>query len=261
MLSAGCDLGAPLPDASTSPVRITEVQPAPVDGGVTVLPIGAPFRIVVDRLLAPSTVTRGALRITSGPFSVYGGVRYDPVRREVRFVPNAPDLRPGLRYVFRVGEALRAWDGAPLLATVDVPFVPQGRAEATAATVPSLRARIAPMFAARCASARCHGGEAPAMGLDLRDADAIIATAVGRIARETDNGRGTPDYTDPRWGALLRIDPGDAPGLGRPEYSYLVYKLLGDGPIRGGRMPPDAPLPIDDIAAVADWIAAGAPRE
>lgn len=98
------------------------------------------------------------------------------------------------------------------------------------------------------------------MGLDLHDADAILATAVGRVSRETANGRGTPDYTDPRWGAMLIVDPGDAPGQGRPEYSYLLYKLLGDGPTRGAAMPPGAPLSRDEIEAVSDWIAAGAPR-
>ena len=49
-------------------------------------------------------------------------------------------------------------------------------------------------------------------------------------------------------------------GLGRPEYSYLVYKLLGDGPIAGARMPPEGePLTDEEIDRVARWIGAGAP--
>ena len=53
---------------------------------------------------------------------------------------------------------------------------------------------------------------------------------------------------------------GLADGQGRPEYSYLVYKLLGDGPVVGARMPPDGPsLSAEEIARVSDWIAAGAP--
>lgn len=203
---------------------------------------------------------RASVRVTSGPFSVYGGVRYDPVRREVRFTPNAPDLRLGLRYVFRVDTTLRAWDGAPLSAPVEVPFVPEGRAAAETPTTPSLRDEVAPLFASRCARRECHGGASPAMGLDLSDADAIYRTTVGVLATQTARGGLAPDYTDPRWGALYRVDPGDAPGLGRPAYSYLVYKLLGDGPTRGARMPPDAPLAQRELEMVADWIAAGAPR-
>jgi hypothetical protein len=215
----------------------------------------------VDRLLAPSTVQRANVRITSGPYSVYGGVRFDPARREVRFVPNASDLRLGLRYVFRVSEGLRAWDGAPLATPVEVPFVPEGRYTPPATDTPSLRRTVAPLLAARCATSGCHGGDAPAMGLDLRDAEALFRTAVGRVARETANGRTLPDYTDPRWGALLIIDPGDAPMQGRPEYSYLIYKLLGDGPTRGAAMPPGARLSPEEILAISDWIAAGAPRD
>lgn len=224
-------------------------------------PQGAPLRFHVDRLLAPSTVQRANVRITSGPYSVYGGVRFDPARHEVRFVPNAADLRLGLRYVFRVSPGLRAWDGAPLADPVEVPFVPVRGEVPPAPAPPSLRQVVAPLLASRCAGERCHGGAAPAMGLDLRDADAVLRTAVGRVARETANGRTAPDYTDPRWGALLIVDPGDAPRQGRPEYSYLIYKLLGDGPARGARMPPDAPLTAEEVITISDWIAAGAPRD
>ncbi|MFO0630601.1 MAG: hypothetical protein U0325_33925 [Polyangiales bacterium] len=201
------------------------------------------------------------MRITSGPYAVYGGVRFDPARREVRFVPNAPDLRVGLRYVFRVTTGLRAWDGAALATPLEVPFVPEGRYEPPRTAPPSLRLAVAPLLAARCASSDCHGGDAPAMGLDLRDAESVMRTAVGRVARETANGRSAPDYTDPRWGAMLVVDPGDAPGQGRPEYSYLIYKLLGDGPFRGAAMPPGAPLSRDEVITISDWIAAGALRD
>jgi hypothetical protein len=70
----------------------------------------------------------------------------------------------------------------------------------------------------------------------------------------------TTTATDPAWGTLQRVDPGFAAGQGRPEYSYLVYKLLGDGAVVGARMPPEGPpLATEEIARVADWIAAGAP--
>lgn len=225
-------------------------------------PIGPPLSFTVDRLLAPRLVGRGTVSITSGPFSVYGGVRYDPVRREVRFTPNAGELRAGLRYVFRVSASLAAWDGATLAAPIAVPFVPEGRENPPARPTPSLRRDIAPVLAARCGADGCHGGATPAMGLDLASVEGIVGTAVGVTAAQTANGRARPDYTDPRWGALLRIDPGDAPSQGRPEYSYLLYKALGDGPIRGARMPPEGPpLARDELERLSDWIAAGAPRD
>lgn len=200
--------------------------------------------------------------VTSGPFNVFGGVRYDPARREVRFTPNAPDLRAGLQYVFRVRTGVTSWDGVALAEALEVPFVPDGRATVSPTPVPTLRGDVAPLLAARCGRASCHGGDAPVMGLDLSSAEAIARTAVGVVARETANGRNAPDYTDPRWGAMLRVDPGDAPAQGRPEYSYLLYKVLGDGPITGARMPPDgAPLDARDAAMLSDWIAAGAPRD
>ena len=70
---------------------------------------------------------------------------------------------------------------------------------------------------------------------------------------------GGDGYSDPAWGALQRVDRGNVAGLGRPEYSYVVYKLLGDGPVVGQRMPPEAPLTPDEVALVSDWIAGGAP--
>jgi hypothetical protein len=257
----GCDLGTADPSSPLSPPTILELEPAASDGGVGTHPVGAPLRFRVDRLLSPRSVSRATVSVTSGPFSVYGGVRYDPVRREVQFTPNAPDLRMGLRYVFRVSTGLRAWDGAALSNAVEVPFVPGGRAMPLPRRTPGFLTEVVPLLRARCGDPRCHGGAAPTMGLDLSSPDGVARTAIGVVARETANGRNAPDYTDPRWGALLRVDPGDAAGQGRPEYSYLVYKLLGDGPVLGARMPPGAPLDPAETALLADWIAAGAPRD
>ena len=55
--------------------------------------------------------------------------------------------------------------------------------------------------------------------------------------------------------AVVRVRPGD------PASSYLFWKLTGSPAIDGGRMPKDLP-PLDDrsIAAIAQWIEAGAPQ-
>jgi len=206
-------------------------------------------------------VNTGTFLVRSGVLGVFGGVRYDPVRRAVSFVPDARAFRRTLQYEFAVSPLVRAWDGGHLAAPVTVRFIP-GAAE-TAPTSPpvSLARDVAPLLSARCATARCHGGAAPAMGLDLSSAAAIRRTTVRVVARERPaTGPSTTTSADPAWGALERVDPGFTPGLGRPEYSYLVYKMLGDGPVVGARMPPEGPpLTRDEMARVSDWIAAGAP--
>jgi hypothetical protein len=49
---------------------------------------------------------------------------------------------------------------------------------------------------------------------------------------------------------------------GVPGESFLLYKLLGDGPMRGAQMPRGAaPLSAADLQRVSDWIADGAVDE
>lgn len=237
-------------------------SPAPLDGGVAVAPVGPPFTFVSDRLLSPSTVSRVSVYVTTGVLGVFGGVRYDPVRREVSFFPNAPELRPGLQYVFHVTDAVRGWDGASLPRAVEVRFVPGARASVPAPRVPSLRREVMPLLAARCADGDCHDAVSPVENLDLSSAAGLYNTAVG-IASTQRPGATTTVMTDPHWGPMLRVDVGATPGQGRPAYSYLLYKVLGDGPIVGDVMPPPgrARLSADEAQLLSDWIAAGAPRD
>ncbi len=224
-------------------------------------PIGPPIIVATDRLLAPRTITRGTFAVSTGAIGVFGGVRYDPARHRVLFFPNPGELRPGLDYVFTVHTEVTTWDGVALPRPVTVHFVPTVREAQPTVHPPSLARDVAPLFSARCARADCHGGAEPAMSLDLSSPAAIRNTTVGVLARERPTARADAiDTVDPRWGSLDRVDPGIADGQGRPEYSYLVYKLLGDGPMWGERMPrEDVSLSPDEIALVADWIAAGAP--
>ena len=200
--------------------------------------------------------------VRSNVLGVFGGVRYDPARRAVTFTPDARSFRRPLQYEFAVTAAVRAWDGAALATPFVVRFTVGANETPPPQPAPSLARDVAPLFAARCATANCHGGAAPAMGLDLSSAAAIRRTTVRVPARERPApGPGvTLTPGDPAWGALALVDTGFVAGAGRPEYSYLVYKLLGDGPIVGARMPPDGPaLAPDEVARVSDWIAAGAP--
>lgn len=235
--------------------------PSAPDGGVGAHPVGPALVATFDRLLAPSTVNTGTFLVRSGVVGVFGGVRYDPVRRTVTFVPDARAFRRTLQYEFAVSPMVRAWDGGRLAAPVTIRFVPGATEAVPPAPTVSLARDVAPLLAARCSTANCHGGPAPVMGLDLSSAAAIRRTTIRITARERPApGPSTTTSADPAWGALARVDPGFTPGLGRPDYSYLIYKMLGDGPVVGARMPPDGTaLTRDEIARVADWIAAGAP--
>ena len=217
------------------------------------------MRVRFDRLLAPSTIDRAQVRVTTGGLQAFGGLRYDVLRRELSLYPNPNDLRPGLEYVLTVDVGLRGWDGSALAAPVIVRFRPTVREAVPPDAQPSLSHDIAPLFSQRCAASGCHGADSSAMGLDLSSARAIRASAVGIMARERGD-RALAETLDPRWSTLPRIDPGITSGQGRPEYSYLVYKLLGDGPIWGARMPLGGdPLSDDEIRLVVDWVTAGAP--
>ena len=86
----------------------------------------------------------------------------------------------------------------------------------------------------------CHTGSAAPLGLAL-DAEVAYARLVGVQSVERT--------------ALRRVAPG------KPDSSYLVWKIEGRTGIAGGRMPLGrAPLTAEQIKAVRDWIAAGALR-
>jgi hypothetical protein len=100
------------------------------------------------------------------------------------------------------------------------------------------------------------------MALDLSSAAAIYNTTVGVIARERPSSTGRDERTDPHWGAMYRVDRGGGQGRAEASYSYLFYKIAGEGPLIGTRMPPEGPpLTHDEIVLVADWIARGAPND
>ncbi len=259
LLASSCNLDPEPPQLP--PLRVVSTVPAAVDAGVATHPAGPPLSVTFDRLLAPSTIHGGTVQVTSGAIGVFGGLRYDMVRRTVEFVPDARAFRRTIQYELAIRGGLRAWDGAALANPVEFRFVVGDAMAAPARPTRALSRDVAPLLAARCATAGCHVGADPAMGLDLSSASAIVRTALRVSSRERPApGPAGAAPGDPRWGAMLRIDPGVSPQQGRPEYSYLMYKILGDGPVIGARMPPAGPpLSDEESAVVADWIALGAP--
>lgn len=119
-----------------------------------------------------------------------------------------------------------------------------GVAQAADAPVPapasvSFARDIAPVLKVRCATCHLTGEEAGGLALHPK---AARASLLARVATGT---------------TLHVVAPG------KPEESYLLYKLLGTHRERGGqgeRMPfGAAPLDAADIERIRRWIADGAP--
>ena len=194
---------------------------------------------------------------------VFGHVHYDPARRRVQFIPDDAAVFASTAYELVVRESLLAWDGTPMGVVERRAFRTSAEPYVTPAPLPAptLTRDVAPLLAARCALSNCHDAADRVMGLDLSSAEAIRRTAVDVMAGERPAASNVAaTRSDPRWVALARLDSGFVVGTGEPAYSYLVYKILGDGPIEGDRMPPPnlAPLSDEEIRVVSDWIAAGA---
>jgi hypothetical protein len=96
------------------------------------------------------------------------------------------------------------------------------------------------IFTASCAFSGCHGGGAPAAGLNL--------TAGQAYANIVD----VPSTEQP---SLDRIEPSD------PAASYLWLKVIGDPSISGGRMPLGGPFLSEELEdLLRGWIEVGAPN-
>lgn len=108
---------------------------------------------------------------------------------------------------------------------------------------------VAPMLVRSCATAGCHDAETRQHGMDLSTGDRIYDSLVDRV--------GLDHCTS---SAKKRIAPGD------PLNSFVMAKVTGDlacGPDLSQLMPPppNAPLSEQEIEALRQWIAIGAPRE
>jgi hypothetical protein len=106
------------------------------------------------------------------------------------------------------------------------------------------------VFAKSCGFASsCHGGTTPKEGLALDTLDHLVTTAISRASTQLPSRK--------------LVEPG------KPDESYLVDKLLGRNlqidRATGDRsaimpQPPSEPLCAAKVAAVRNWVQAGAPR-
>lgn len=201
-----------------------------------------------DRRLAPWTVHRGTVRIGSGGSSAFLSVRYDPVRLEIVALPFARPLIANVEYTIFV-EGARDLDGV-LVEPFESRFSTGAHEGEASTSGTTLWADIEAIVIERCAE--CHDADDP-LGLDLSSAEGWATTAFGVPAVQTGGREAFPERG---LGGLPRVDL--IAGSGRPATSYLVYKMLGDPHVIGERMPPEEPLSVAEIAAIADWITGGA---
>jgi hypothetical protein len=272
--------------------NVSGSQPLPANGSI---------QLAFDRLLLPASITRQTfvLLVSDPP-----APSYDPVTRVVTVTPTAP-LVAGKDYELRIVApqsesdpyGLRAIDGALLDPRSPSVIVFQAAASGTLTTAPAVDfcRDVFPIFAT-CNAGGCHGTPAPAAGLALNTAEAIAATAIGRVAVGANQGpRAVPTPPGRLFGEdMAVVDPGSG-GVGNPATSWLLYKLLLAAPsgapplfpydraqwqplsdaerlvlgtfVTGREMPyptnpsrvPAAPgLSIDQMEKISVWIAHGA---
>ena len=201
-----------------------------------------------DRRLAPWTVHRGTVRIVSGGARAFLSVRYDPVRLEIVARPFERPLVANVQYAIAI-EGARDLDGV-LVEPFESRFT-TGSQEGVRPSEGTTRwADIEAIVLDACAD--CHDADDP-LGLDLSSPEGWQNTALGVPAVQTGGREAFPERG---LGGLPRVDL--IAGGGRPATSYLVYKMLDDPHVIGERMPPDEPLDVAEIAAIADWISGGA---
>lgn len=295
----GCDFGPGTEAAQFGPALSVVLSNPAKDTGLDCeseapdcgFPIDAPLLFRFSRHLHPSTAVRQSLAVYAGSteHGVFLEPSYDVVERTVSY--SHPDglLLPGVVYtieLYRAKEAgdfgFRAYDGAPLSPTGlplkysfrarahHEPALPVENAEGdcrTALAVLRSSCGISGCHAS-CSGSNCR--ENARMGLRLDSFRGLLQTAVDRVARETTRGQSatTPLRGPDRFGVQMPIvDPG------RPDNSYLMYKLLvglenyranGETACTSlvfGKLPPtDCLAPSDDERErLRHWLVSGDP--
>jgi hypothetical protein len=258
-LGTGCD-SFPEPPAAAGPRAI---ESAPSEGQLDV-DRRVEMRVRFERPILPRSLTDETVGLASGPRQIAIATHADPLLPGIVITPIGT-MDPDARWELRV-EGLRDLDGRPAQ-PLRVRFTTGATAsEPLPAPIPPW-SEIGPLLTRACAG--CHSAAAPALGLDLSSAEGVRRTAIGVAAREVTAGPSA--VAAPMIGGLggmRRIEV--VAGVGIPEESYLVYKLIGDPHIVGDRMPPPS-SPGDDGGApgltaaelrrIEQWIRAGASTE
>jgi len=207
----------------------------PADGDVDV--DRAPtLRVFLDRPIYPGDVHRGHAWVQSGVRSAFLSPWFDPVGRVLTAELIGSPLEPHVRYRMVI-EDLRDLDLEPMGRPYEITF--ETGLEATPRPAPPAVGydEVRPILAG-CSVERCHGGDRPALGLDLSSPEGIQETAIGVAARQTRVGTQAGEllHGAPTLAGLAIVDV--VGGVGRPARSYLLYKVLGDPHAGGDTMLP-----------------------
>jgi hypothetical protein len=251
LVVGSCDSAVPL--RLHSPPQLVATSLTPDGTGAYRANKFAPIELDYDQLLSPRSVVRANVSLRTGELGIAIRLRWNPSahRVAIEFAPG--DVRDDLEYVLNVRESLQSWDGVPTGRAVAFRLRWFEGVPSRVEPAVSFSATILPLFRRSCAVLACHAGASAVLGLDLSSAEAIARTAILRIASENPSMTGGQDRTEPQWSGLARIAPHE------PEQSFLMYKILGDGPIRGDRMPFGlAPLGANEVAQMNAWITQGA---
>lgn len=219
-----------------------------------------PFTASFDRDLDPRTVSAGSVSIRTGTTSVRLSVRYDPIDRRIIAVPlfDMP-LLPDVGYRMTI-DGVADLAGNRLAEPAELVFRTGTALTDPSVPIPPAFEHVLSIFISHCADASCHGSTDPVLGLDLSSPEGIRATAVGvpaeqvrRIGQTLEGARRGPGLL-----GFPRVDV--AAGLGRPQSSYLLYKMLAVPAVSGSAMPPPPrnQLSEAEIRQVSEWILAGA---
>jgi hypothetical protein len=221
-------------------------QPTPNEEDV---PRDTPIRITFSDYPDPDTLGGADLLLWTGVFWHTGSYSVDLMNKAVVFQP-ANTLQADLGYTTTLLPPLHSLSGCATSYEVRSFRTGDGVLSVTPPAPPPF-SDVQATFARSCAGATCHLAPAddpvapgaclptPAASLSLCDGDAWNAL-VGVPSREVSR--------------LNLVEPGDS------AKSYLFRKLLGVPTTQGQREPPDAPLPDDELRAIAAWIDGGAIR-
>ncbi len=262
-------------------------------GAACGLPVAGPLRFRFDRWLLPTTATRQSLAMyTSGTgLGVMLRPSYDAASRTIEYNFDAP-MPGGVVFNLRLldadqdpnGFGFRGFDGVSLNSSETIAFRTSVAPDPTASqvlAVPNCADAMRVLDRAGCSGLGCHSREVssnctgtaagmawdqslqqcvnvPRMGLLLDDAQGLQSTAINHVAHETQNGTDISLRFESggRFGEQMPIiDPG------RPENSYLIYKLLiGEAFNRELNDRADAldpmravPMTGDQIGHARDW--------